>query len=92
MAGAVGQQRVPKSFLEEYLLRLPSIAEQEEIVRILDEMFAREVKIKDMSETVIGEINVVKKSVLARAFRGMLDTNDPTEKNAMKLLAEKEYA
>ena len=90
MAGAVGQQRVPKSFLEEYLLRLPSIAEQEEIVRILDEMFAREVKIKDMSETVIGEINVVKKSVLARAFRGMLDTNDPTEKNAMKLLAEME--
>ena len=59
---------------------------------LLDEMFAREVKIKDMSETVIGEINVVKKSVLARAFRGMLDTNDPTEKNAMKLLAEKEYA
>lgn len=86
MAGAVGQQRVPKGFLEEYPLLLPSISEQKEIVRILDEMFTREMMVRAASEAVIGKIDVVKKSVLARAFRGMLNTNDPAEKNATELL------
>lgn len=86
MTGAVGQQRVPKSFLEKYPLYLPSMPEQEEICRVLDEMFAKERKVKNFSENVIKQIDVIKKSILARAFRGKLGTNDPAEGSAVGIL------
>ncbi len=39
MGGAVGQQRVPKEFIENYKIPLPPIADQKRIVGILDEAF-----------------------------------------------------
>ncbi len=39
MGGAVGQQRVPKEFIESYQIPLPSLSEQRRIVGILDEAF-----------------------------------------------------
>ncbi len=41
MGGAVGQQRVPKEFIESYPIPLPAVAEQQRIVGILDEAFER---------------------------------------------------
>lgn len=86
MTGAVGQQRVPKSFLEKYSLYLPSISEQKEIVRILDKIFMKELKIREISKAVLDQISTMKKAILSRAFRGELGTNDPTEESAMELL------
>lgn len=40
MGGAVGQQRLPKEFVEIYEIPIPSLAEQRRIVGILDEAFA----------------------------------------------------
>ncbi len=40
MGGAVGQQRVPKEFVENYLIPVPPLPEQRRIVRILDEAFS----------------------------------------------------
>ncbi|WP_277228348.1 restriction endonuclease subunit S, partial [Phascolarctobacterium succinatutens] len=42
MTGVVGQQRVPKTFLQEYQLLLPTLSEQHEIVRLIDDLLARE--------------------------------------------------
>jgi len=39
MGGAVGQQRVPKEFIESYPIPLPPLPEQRRIVGILDEAF-----------------------------------------------------
>ena len=86
MTGAVGQQRVPKSFLEDYPLTIPSVPEQIEIVRILDSLFTKEQQAKEAAEAVLEKIDLLKKSILARAFRGELGTNDPTEENALGLL------
>ncbi len=86
MTGAVGQQRVPKSFLEKYILHLPSVPEQKEIAQRLDEMFAREIKISGIAESVLTQIDYIKKSILSRAFRGELGTNDPAEESAEELL------
>ena len=86
MTGAVGQQRVPKSFLEDYPLNLPSVPEQEVIANMLDDMFSKDMKVKDTAEAVIDQIDTMKKAVLARAFRGELGTNDPAEESAMELL------
>lgn len=66
-------------------LTLPSIPEQIEIVRILDSFFAKERKAKELC-SVLDKIDLIKKSILARAFRGELGTNDSTEESAMELL------
>lgn len=86
MTGAVGQQRVPKNFLETYLLQLPSVPEQQEIVRILDSLFGKEQQAKEAAESVLNQIDTMKKAILARAFRGELGTNDPAEESAEILL------
>lgn len=86
MAGAVGQQRVPKRYLETYKLNLPKSNEQREIVRILDGSFVKEQQTKEAAEAVLDQIDLMKKSILARAFRGELGTNDPNEERAVELL------
>jgi len=88
MAGAVGQQRVPKRYLETYKLNLPKFNEQREIVRILDGSFAKEQQTKEAAEAVLDQIDLMKKSILARAFRGELGTNDPSEESAVELLKQ----
>lgn len=67
---------------------VPTIAEQNEIVRILDSLFAKEQQAKEAAEAVLEKIDLLKKSILARAFRGELGTNNPTEESAMELLKE----
>lgn len=75
MAGAVGQQRVPKRFLTGYRLNLPPLEEQKEIVRLLDDLLGREQKTKDLALKTIERVELMKKSILARAFRGELGIN-----------------
>ena len=87
MTGAVGQQRVPKTFLDEYILNTPSIEEQKEIVRIVDNLLGNEQQAKDLSD-VIEKIDLMKKAILARAFRGELGTNNPEEESIVELLKE----
>ena len=69
-------------------LTLPSIPEQMEIVRILDSLFAKEQQAKEAAEAVLEKIDLLKKSILARAFRGELGTNDPSEESALELLKQ----
>lgn len=66
---------------------LPTLSdEQAEIVRILDELFAKEQQAKEAAESVLEQIDLMKKSILARAFRGELGTNNPAEESAVELL------
>lgn len=66
-------------------IHLPTPSEQAEIVRLLDSFFAKEQKAKERC-SVLDKIDLIKKSILARAFRGELGTNDPTEESAIELL------
>ena len=86
MTGAVGQQRVPKTFLQEYQLLLPTLPEQHEIVRLIDDLLARERTAQQAAEQALATIDLMKKSILARAFRGELGTNKASEASALELL------
>ena len=70
------------------LLPIPdfTVDEQLEIVRILDNLLAKERQAKEVAEKVLEQIDLIKKAILARAFRGELGTNDPGEENAVELL------
>ena len=86
MTGAVGQQRVPKKYMEDYTLNLPTFSEQTEIVRIIDDLLAKEQQAKELAENALAKIELIKKSILARAFRGELGTNNPADEPAVELL------
>lgn len=60
--------------------------EQERIVSILDQLFEKELQAKEAAEQVIDQIDIMKKSILSRAFRGELGTNDPKDESAVELL------
>ena len=65
---------------------VPSIEEQHEISSILNELFNNEQQAKETAELVIDQIDTMKKSILARAFRGEMGTNDPNDESAIELL------
>jgi len=68
-------------------ISVPSLPEQQEIVRILDDLLAKEQAAQELTNT-IEKIDHMKKAILARAFRGELGTNDPSEESAVELLKE----
>ena len=51
---------------------VPSCEEQNEIVRILDGLLAKDQQARDAAESVLERIDLMKKSILAKAFRGEL--------------------
>ena len=67
-------------------IRVPQLNEQAEIIRILDDLLAKEQQAKEAAEGVLDQIDLIKKAILARAFRGELGTNDPSEESAVELL------
>lgn len=66
---------------------LPTLEEQQEIVNILDKLLAKYNKIKNL-EQQLEKIELLKKAILAKAFRGELGTNNPDEESAENLLKE----
>lgn len=68
-------------------MKFPTIEEQQEIVNILDKLLAKYNKIKNL-EQQLEKIELLKKAILAKAFRGELGTNNPDEESAENLLKE----
>jgi len=78
---------IRKRDFENIALNLPGFKEQTKIVSIVEELMTREQQALDLYN-LIEEIDLMKKSILARAFRGELGTNDPTEESSMELIKE----
>ena len=85
-SAGIAQPGVNAKKLKEIILPIPSVPEQTEIVHILDDLLAKEQPAKEAAEGVLGQIDLIKKAILARAFRGELGTNDPSEESAVELL------
>lgn len=51
---------------------LPTLGEQQEIVRLLDELLSKEQSAKEAAEAVLEQIGLMRKAILAKAFRGEL--------------------
>lgn len=87
---AVGgnQPNYSATMIGKWIINIPSVLEQAEIVRILDDLLAKEQQAKEAAEGVLDQIDLIKKAILARAFRGELGTNDPSEESAVELLKQ----
>ena len=78
--------KINQKVVSETPVDIPGTDEQEEIVRILDSLLAKEQQAKETAEAVLEQIDLIKKSILSRAFHGELGTNDPSETSAKELL------
>lgn len=87
IATGTAQLTIPIKGLREVEFLLPQQSEQKEIICILDKLLENEQKAKELCD-VIEKIDLMKKAILARAFRGELDTNNPEEESAVELLKE----
>ena len=82
----VNQSNINAKKIGAFSFRLPGIEEQKEAVRIIKAYAEKEKMAKDAAEQVVDYIETMKKSILARAFRGELGTNDPNDESAIELL------
>ena len=88
MVSSAGQNTISRKGLASLVIPLPSIEEQHEIVRLIDDLLARERSAQQATEQALASIGLMKKSILARAFRGELGTNKASEASALELLKQ----
>ena len=80
-----GQPNVNSPSLQALLVPLPPLEEQQEIVRILDEVLENENKVKELLE-LEEKIDILEKSILNQAFKGELGTQNSEDEFALELL------
>lgn len=88
IATGTAQLTVPIKGLRKLIVKCPTLPEQHEIVRLIDDLLARERKAQQAAEQALASIDLMKKSILARAFRGELGTNKASEASALELLRQ----
>lgn len=85
-APATAQKNINLKILNDIDIIIPSVIEQREIIAILDDLYDKKRQVKEKTEQIVDAIDMMKKSILTKAFRGELGTNNPEEESAIKLL------
>ena len=87
-SSGIAQPGVNANKLKKIKFLCPSLSEQHEIVRLIDSLLARERKAQETAEQALTSIELMKKAILEKAFRGELGTNKASEASAMELLKQ----
>ncbi|MBU8594622.1 hypothetical protein CHH78_05525 [Shouchella clausii] len=85
--GGVNQGNVGSKAVESILVPIAPESEAREIEFKIKKLFSKEYQIKNLL-SIENNIYNLKQSILTKAFKGQLGTNDPTEENAIELLKE----
>lgn len=72
MTGTSGLKRVPKEFIENYKILLPSLSEQQEIVTKLDKLSEKIKSLRKLQTSQLADFKRLEKSYLKEAFNGEL--------------------
>lgn len=82
----IAQQHFNVGSMKKMAIELPSLAEQKEIVRLVDQYFAFAETIEAQVKKAQARVDNLTQSILAKAFRGELVAQDPNDEPADKLL------
>lgn len=85
LSSGIAQPGVNAQKLENLYFPLPPLEEQQEIVRVLEEVLEKEKKVKELID-LEEQIELLEKSILDKAFRGKLGTQDKNDEPALELL------
>jgi type I restriction enzyme S subunit len=72
------------------VIPIPPLEEQKEIVRIVEHLLSLENEAKELIDNMEDELNLLEKSILSKAFRGELGTNNPEENSPLTPLLKSE--
>lgn len=86
--GVVGQSNISLEQCRKLKVAVPPLNEQIEIVKGIKYTFERLKIVEENVNYLSGVLDKIKESVIAKALRGELGTNDPSEENAIELLKE----
>lgn len=86
-APATAQKNINLKVLSELVLPMPPLAEQTEIVRRVEQLFAFADQLESKVASAKSRIDHLTQSILAKAFRGELVPQDPNDEPASELLA-----
>lgn len=89
-APATAQKNINLKILNEVLVPIPPIKEHDEILKQISYLLDNEDKASEFL-MVENSIDLLKQSILSKAFRGELGTNDANEESAIELLKEVLY-
>lgn len=85
---SAGIHNINSKEISDISIVVPSKPEQNIITATLERLITKEKETVIFAESVIDQIDAIKKAILARAFRGELGTNDPKEESAVELLKQ----
>lgn len=93
MTGAVGQKRVPTTYIKEHTIYLPPTNEQRRIVGKIEQLFEKMEEgerylqaVTPIANDALGLAYKLRQSILIHAFSGKLVAQDPTDEPATVLL------
>lgn len=86
MVSSAGQNTISRKGMSELRIPLPTIPEQRQIIRMVDNVVEKEKDVMCRITQVTKQIDMLKKSILAKAFRGELETNDLKDESSVELL------
>lgn len=84
----VNQSNINSKKIGNFKIAFPSMEEQNNIVSKLNHIFENDKKSLFLAKESLSKIDLMKKSILARAFRGELGTQDSSDPSALELLKE----
>jgi len=82
------QPNISQTIIKDFPFALPPLNEQKRIAEKVDNLLSKLETEKDMVLEVEEKFDLLKQSILNKAFRGELGTNDLTDKHAIELLKE----
>lgn len=74
-----------RNLFSDVIVSVPTKEEQIQIVKVIKRLLDSEEHIKELIVNTINDIDIMKKTVLAKAFRGELCTNSPNDESAIEL-------
>jgi type I restriction enzyme S subunit len=72
MTGAVGLRRVPKQFIESYVIPIPSISDQNKIIQQIESRLSVADKMEESISQSLQQAEALRQSILKKAFEGKL--------------------
>lgn len=82
------QPNISQTIIKNYPFPLPPLAEQERIVNKLKVLLKKLDEEQEITKSLELQLDNLKKSILLKAFRGELGTNDPSEESSIELLKD----